>query len=102
MTAPEGGPQATRAVLRGLLHSIDLGEAVRRRAVREAIRSALPETYLRRAELFEWARPRPGDYQGRRTPAELAEVDRRCAETAANLRGHARMLAENEAEELTW
>ena len=88
-----------RAALRSLLARIDLAEPVRRRSVQDAIAYALPETHLRRAALFEAARPRPGDYPGRSTPAELAEGDARRAMLAANCRAHARLLAENEAGE---
>ena len=88
-----------RAVLRGLLHSIDLAESVRRRAVKEAIAAALAETSLRRAAMFEWARPKDGDYPGLSTPAELGEAGARRAMIAANCRAHARLLAENEAGE---
>jgi hypothetical protein len=86
-------------VLRSVLARIDLAEPMRRQSVVEAIRDALPETFLRRAEAFETARPRVGDWPGRSTTAELAEADQRCAMVAANLRGHARLLAEAEAGE---
>jgi hypothetical protein len=88
-----------RAVLRSLLARVDLAEPVRRRAVQQAVAYALPETHLRRAAMFEAARPRPGDYPGRSTPVELAEADARCAMIAANCRAHARLLAEVEVEE---
>jgi hypothetical protein len=88
-----------RAALQSLLARIDLAEPMRRRSVVEAIRDALPETFLRRAEAFEAARPRVGDWPGRSTTAELAEADQRCAQVAANLRGHARLLAEVEEDQ---
>jgi hypothetical protein len=53
-----------RAALRTLLSRIDLGEPMRRRAVQQAISDALPETWRRRAELFDSAASRPGDHPG--------------------------------------
>ena len=70
-----------RAALRSLLARIDVAEAIRRQSVVEAIRDALPETWLRRARDFEWAG---------------------CAETAQACRNHARLLAGLEAEEIDW
>lgn len=50
--------------------------------------------WMRRAETFEWARPRPGDYRGRASDAAIAELDRRLAATAAACRRHARLVIE--------
>jgi hypothetical protein len=78
-----------RAQLRRLLASIDCAEPVRRRAVQDAISAVLPQTWKRRAEEFERARPRPGDFTGRAT---AAEADERCRIVAENCRNHARLL----------
>lgn len=56
-------PDTPRA-LRLLLEQIDLDEAIRRRAVQEAIADALACTHRRRADTLEAALPRPGDYPG--------------------------------------
>lgn len=50
--------------LKGLLARIDAAEPMRRRAIQEAITDAIAETWLRRAELFDWATSRPGDHPG--------------------------------------
>jgi hypothetical protein len=50
--------------LQTLLARIDTAEPMRRRAIQEAISDAMAETWLRRAELFDWAVSRPGDHPG--------------------------------------
>ena len=80
-----------RALLRRLLGRLDLTEPIRRRAVQDAITDALVETGIWRSYSFEQARPRPGDFTGLATPAELA--DERCAEVALACRNHADALA---------
>ena len=72
----------------------------RRRVVEEMLATALPAFWARRAEQLEDARPRPTDFNGRASLAELAERDRRLAEQAAACREHAellRMFPEEEA-----
>lgn len=78
-----------RAALRRLLQQIDIGEAMRRRAVQESISNALAATWRRRADMFEQARPRSADYPGHATAEQLAEADRRCAGVALACRSHA-------------
>jgi hypothetical protein len=71
-----------------------------RRVVEEALTAALPAFWERRAEQLDDARPRPTDFHGRASSAELAERDRRLAEQAAACREHAellRMFPEEEA-----
>lgn len=53
-----------RRHLRDLLDRIDVGEAIRRRAVQEAVADSLACTWTRRADALEAALPRPGDYPG--------------------------------------
>ncbi|MGD8214042.1 hypothetical protein [Aestuariimicrobium sp. Y1814] len=60
-----------------------------RRVLADAMTSATASYWLRRARAFEDARPRPGDFTGRATAAELAELDRRCRETAEACRSQA-------------
>jgi len=87
------GPSDNRALLRRLLGRLDLTEPIRRRAVQDAITDALAETWIWRSYAFEQARPRPGDFTGLATPAELAAADERCAEVALACRNHADALA---------
>lgn len=63
-----------------------------RRLVEEALLSALPGSWERRAAEFEAARPRPSDFNGRASVAELAARDRRCAEAAQACRDRAALL----------
>ena len=85
-------PTDNRAALRALLQRIDIGEPMRRRAVQEAISNAMAATWRRRADMFDQARPRPGDYRGQATAEQIAEADRRCAEVALACRSHAAAL----------
>lgn len=58
-------------------------------AVEDAWREAEAINWERRAAIFEKARPQPGDFNGNATVDELAERDRRCAETAQACRNKA-------------
>lgn len=60
-----------------------------RRVLREAIYDATAAYWRTRAEAFEAARPRPGDYRGRATDLDLREADRRCREAAEACRTRA-------------
>jgi hypothetical protein len=84
--------EATRTRLRRLINQIDLDEPVRRRAVQQAILEATAEYWGRRAEDFEWARPRPDDFNGRATAEELAAADERCRLTALACRRKAALI----------
>lgn len=81
-TATLQRPAANRARLRRLVHQIDLDQHLRQRGVQQAILQAEAWWWRWRAEDFHRARPRPGDFNGRASRAELAEADRRCSETA--------------------
>lgn len=69
--------------------TIDL-EHFRRRVIQDALADGEAGYWLRRAATFEWARPRPGDYQGQATDEEYAALDRELAETAEACRARAR------------
>jgi hypothetical protein len=66
---------------------------VRLRAVQDAITDALVETWIWRAYAFDQARPRPDDFTGIATPAELAAADQQCAAVALACWNHADALA---------
>jgi hypothetical protein len=71
-----------------------------RRAAEEALTTAMPGFWERRAAELDDARPRRSDFNGRASSAALAERDRRLAEQAAACREHAellRMFPEEEA-----
>lgn len=65
------------------------------RFVQDSIAAGRPAVWLRRAQALEDARPRPGDFTGRATAADLAAQDARLAESARLCRLHAAFLAEN-------
>jgi hypothetical protein len=62
--------------------NVDIQLRLLHNALTEAAAEATPEHWQRRADTFENARPRPGDYNGRATAQDLAERDARCAATA--------------------
>lgn len=61
------------------------------RAVLDALSEATATYWQRRAETFEWARPRPDDYAGQASEADLAARDQRLAEAAQACRRRARV-----------
>lgn len=68
----------------------------RARVLQECFTSALPAVWERRAEAWEAARPRPDDFNGRATRAELVDRDERCKRIAEACRRHAQILREPE------
>ncbi len=84
--------QLMRRAVRELLERVDYAESMRRRAVQDAITSVLAGQWKHRAETFEWAAPRAGDYPGAATAADLAEATERCAAVAFACRALAAML----------
>ncbi len=67
-------------------------EAFRARFLADLLAQGMAVTYDHRASMFEWACPRPDDFNGRATPAELAERAQRCQATAAACRAKAEVL----------
>lgn len=67
----------------------DYVEHFRARVAAEALMSAHAATWERRAEALELARPRPGDFRGRATDADLAARDARLAAQAQACRNRA-------------
>ncbi len=64
-------------------------EHFRERVLADALAEATSIYWNRRAESFEAARPRVGDYRGRATVGDLKARDRRCARTAEACRHRA-------------
>lgn len=60
-----------------------------RRVVQDALADATQLYWLRRAEAFEWARPKRGDFMGRATREEVASRDARLVEAARACRARA-------------
>ena len=93
-----GGPISSqilsdkRAALRRLLHQIDLDEQLRRRSVQQTISQAQAWWWRWRAEQFDQARPRPSDFNGQATPADLAAADERCRGVAEACLGKAALI----------
>jgi hypothetical protein len=71
-----------RRRLRELIHQIDLDKAMRRRSIQQAILQAESWFWAMRAEQFHAAAPRPGDFNGDATAAQLAGAAERCRATA--------------------
>lgn len=64
----------------------------RRRFLEDMLCSASEVQMLRRAEVFDWASPRPDDFNGRATAADLAARAERCRGVAAAYRAKAAVL----------
>jgi len=79
-------------VVARILERVDAAQ-LGRRVAQDALSEAEACTWWRRAEMLEWARPRPEDWPGNATPAELAERDRKLAAQARAARNHAELLA---------
>lgn len=67
-------------------------EQVRLRCLQDALSEGLAVTFERRAALFEWARPKPGDFTGSATAADIAARDARLRADADRCRRHAALL----------
>ncbi len=67
-------------------------ENFQRRLIQDACQEARADYWERRAEYFEWARPKPGDRTGRATPEQIAEQDRRMASVAVACRQRAQLI----------
>lgn len=75
-----------------LLDFLDLLNWSALRLLQEALLDGDVHYWQRRAEDFEWARPRPGEWRGQATEAEQAERDQRLAETALACRRKAEFV----------
>jgi hypothetical protein len=64
-------------------------EHFRTRVLQDALTEALRSTWLRRADAFEAAKHKPGDYLGRRTMEQVHADNRRLGEKAEACRRHA-------------
>lgn len=72
----------TRTLAAELLADERTLERVAVRVLEDAFTEAVPDYWERRAERFEAARPRPGDFPGRAGQAALDAADARLAATA--------------------
>jgi hypothetical protein len=73
----------------------DLDNFARRR-IEDALADGMPATWLRRAEMFEWAKPRPGEYFGQATQLELRRRWRELDEIARACRSRAQLCDPDE------
>lgn len=67
-----------------------------RRLLQDAVNEALAATWERRAAAFLAARPRPGDYRGRATDADLRQRWQRLTEVAQACRARAAVSRRHE------
>lgn len=72
----------------------DNAEQIRIRMLADSFREARATNWEARAEMLEWARPRPDDFHGNATAEELAERDEHLAHLAETCRQHAKLLRE--------
>lgn len=96
------GTDAKLAALRVLLTTIDVQEAMRRRAVQDAITNALPAQWEQRAETFEWVAGHPFDDPLDADPAawDQSTVEGRSRASALDCRRHAWLLREMQGDPL--
>ena len=66
------------------------------RVLTDALQQATGDYWLRRSDAFEDAAPRPGDFHGQASQAELDERFHRCMWAAAHCRAHAELLLDDE------
>lgn len=64
----------------------------RLRVLADMFNETLATQWEHRARVFEWAAPRPSDFRGRATPAELDARSKRCRQTAEACRAKAAVL----------
>ncbi|OYO07883.1 hypothetical protein CGZ94_20660 [Enemella evansiae] len=74
--------------------ALDIADAVALRCLADSLHQATGIWWERRAESFDWAASRPGDFTGRATAEEIAFRDARCRDAARLCREHARLLQE--------
>lgn len=74
-------------------------EHFRGRVLQDALQEATAVYWERRAQTFEDAAPRPADFNGRATRAELAERAASCLGAARACRAHAGLLRGGRAHE---
>ena len=67
-------------------------EHFRGRVLQDALTEATAAYWERRAQVFEAAAPRPGDYHGRASRAELQAAHDRCHATAKACRARAQVI----------
>lgn len=60
-----------------------------RRVIQDALTDATAVYWRRRADTFDWARPRPGEFYGNATRDDLREQDARLAAMARACRARA-------------
>jgi hypothetical protein len=88
--------QALEIAVQRVLDMPNLDERLIYRATQQLIIENDPAYWIRRAEEFEAAAPRPGQYLGQATPAELSERWHDCIATAVACRRHAQLLSGQE------
>lgn len=67
-----------------------------RRVIVDALNEASAAYWERRADVLEDAAPRPGEFHGRATRAELSAAWRRCMGDARRCRAHAELLRDRD------
>jgi hypothetical protein len=84
----------------GPVINIDI-DHFRARVLQDALTEATAEYWLHRADQFEDAAPRLGEFHGDATREELNEAWTRCHATAAACRAHADLISGEYPEEIS-
>lgn len=76
-----------------LPETVDALTHLQHRVVQEALAVGLKSAWLRRAVMFEWARPLPGEFTGRATREDLSRRWRELTAIAAACRARAALAS---------
>lgn len=71
---------------------MNAADQYRLRALADIFNDVSAAQWEHRARVMEWCAPRPGDFNGNATPAELAQRSSRCRAAAAACRAKAEVL----------
>jgi hypothetical protein len=80
--------------------NIDL-DHFRARVLQDCLTEATASYWVHRAYQFQEAAPKPGEFHGRATRAQLAEARRRCLAIALACRRRAQLIMEGRPEEIS-
>jgi hypothetical protein len=72
----------------------------RARVLQDCLTEATAQCWERRAQAFEYAAPRNGDFDGNASPEQLLDAYERCIAIAAACRAHAQLLRDTIPEEI--
>jgi hypothetical protein len=73
----------------------------RARLIQDCLTEATASYWIHRAHQFQQAAPKPGEFHGRATRAQLVEAHRRCNAIALACRRRAQLIMDGRTEEIS-